>query len=90
MLSKRAITLCNIILQLIIITKKMHAIIGGLRSGGLKSGGLLSCGLMSGGLKSAHREMHVPREYLTCGCILVPEVRETCGCYWSRPSQGAF
>ena len=60
MLSKRAITLCKIILQLMIITKKMYAIIGELRSGGLKSGGVLSCGLrsgwlMSGGLKSAHR-----------------------------------
>ena len=54
MLSKRAITLCKIILQLMIITKKMYAIIGGLRSGGLKSGGLMSGGLMSGGLKSAH------------------------------------
>ena len=60
MLSKRAITLCKIILQLMIITKIMYAIIGGLRSGGLKSGGLMSGGLksgglMSGGLKSAHR-----------------------------------
>ena len=61
MLSKRAIALCKIILQLI-ITKKMYAIIGGLRSGGLKSGGpifggLKSGGLMSGGLKSAHRRI---------------------------------
>ena len=55
MLSKRAITLCRIILQLTIITNKMYAILGGLLSGGLKSGGLLSGGLMSGGLKSAHR-----------------------------------
>ena len=46
MLSKRAITLCKIILQLTIITNKMYAILGGLLSGGLKSGGL----------KSAHRE----------------------------------
>ena len=52
MLSKRAITLCKIILQLIIITKKIYAIIGGLKSGGLKSGGLKSGGLMSSGLKS--------------------------------------
>ena len=55
MLSKRAITLCKIILQLMIITKIMYAIIGGLRSGGLKSGGLMSGGLKSGGLMSAHR-----------------------------------
>ena len=41
MLSKRAITLCKIILQLMIITKIMYAIIGGLRSGGLKSDGLM-------------------------------------------------
>ena len=69
-MSKRPITLCNIILQLMIITKKMCAIIGGLRSGGqmsgglrsggqmsggLKSGGQMSGGLMSGGLKSAYR-----------------------------------
>ena len=46
MLSKRAIILCKIILQLMNITKKMYAIIGGLRSGGL----------MSGGLKFAHRK----------------------------------
>ena len=46
MLSKRAIILCKIILQLKIITNKMYAILGGLMSGGLKSGGLLSGGLM--------------------------------------------
>ena len=52
MLSKRAITLWKIILQLMIISKKMYAIIGGLRSGGLMSGGPKSGGLMSSGLKS--------------------------------------
>ena len=44
MLSKRAITICKIILQPTIITKKMYAILGG-----LKSGGLLSCRVMSVG-----------------------------------------
>ena len=48
-MSKRSITLCKIIVQLMIITKTIYATICGLRSGGLKSGGL-----MSGGLKSAH------------------------------------
>ena len=69
MLSKRAITLCNIILQLIIITKKNYAIIGGLRSGGLKSGGLLSCGLMSGGLMSGGLESAHLLEHRRHDCI---------------------
>ena len=42
MLSKRATTLCKIILQLTIITNKMYAILGGLKSGGLMSRGLKS------------------------------------------------
>ena len=58
-MSKRAITLCKIVLQLMIITKQIYAIIGGLRSGGLKSGELMSGGLMSGGLKSAHRRLYI-------------------------------
>ena len=55
MLSKRAITLCKIILQLTIITNKMYAILGRLMSGGLLSCGLKSGGLLSGGLKSYDR-----------------------------------
>ena len=57
MLSKRAITLCKNILQLIIITNKMYAILGGLRSGGLMFGGLLPVGL-----KSAHH--HWPNTHM--------------------------
>ena len=52
MLSKRAITLCKIILQLTIITNKMYAILSGLLSGGL----------MSGGLKSAHPRTQIHTE----------------------------
>ena len=60
MSSKRAITLCKMMLQLTIITKKnvcnirCAKVLRG-KSGELKSGGLKSGGLMSGGLKSAHR-----------------------------------
>ena len=95
MLSKRAITLCNIILQLIIITKKMYAIIGGLRSGGLKSDGLLSCALMSGrlmsgGLKSAHhagqRVLKLCERFGLEGPIVMRAFRHNRGVYVNQSS----
>ena len=58
--------LCKIILQLPIVTNKMYAILGG-----LKSGGLLSCGLISGGLKPAPRSKH---EYYMANKVLFRSV----------------
>ncbi len=55
MLSKRAITLCKMMLQLTIITKKNVCNIRCAKVLWGKSGELKSGGLMSGGLKSAHR-----------------------------------
>ena len=70
MLSKRAIILCKIILQLTILTYKMYAILGGLLSGGLKSSGL----------KSAHRHFMICSMSCQAICVLGSTVKSMLTC----------